>query len=169
MDLVFISGGVRSGKSAYGEKIALSYCCDCYYLATAVITDDEMQKRVDRHLNDRKDFNFKTIEYHTGIPEILESKGKVVLLDCLTNLVANELFLYNKSKDEVIQYVLKLVQDISINNNLVIVSNDVFSAGNNYLDDTAIFLETLGQIHQEITKICTKAFEVVYQLPIQRK
>ncbi|XMB85785.1 bifunctional adenosylcobinamide kinase/adenosylcobinamide-phosphate guanylyltransferase [Mycoplasmatota bacterium WC44] len=50
--LSFISGGVRSGKSTFAEKLVKDNCTKRkVYIATAKVTDDEMRKRVLKHKN----------------------------------------------------------------------------------------------------------------------
>ena len=47
--LLLITGGARSGKSAYAERTALSLSPNPIYLATARIWDEEFRQRVLRH------------------------------------------------------------------------------------------------------------------------
>ncbi len=52
--LIFLSGGVRSGKSALGERLIERYARGRkIYLATSKICDEEMERRVARHREDR--------------------------------------------------------------------------------------------------------------------
>lgn len=50
--ITLITGGSRSGKSAYAEKL-LDGIDDVVYIATAEIYDDEMQERVKKHIKRR--------------------------------------------------------------------------------------------------------------------
>ena len=47
--IILITGGARSGKSTYAEKLALSLSPNPVYLATARIWDEEFRKRVIHH------------------------------------------------------------------------------------------------------------------------
>lgn len=47
--MILVTGGARSGKSAHVEQLALSQCERVLYIATSVITDDEMAQRVKKH------------------------------------------------------------------------------------------------------------------------
>ena len=47
--IILITGGSRSGKSSYAERLAMELS-DCpVYLATARIWDEEFRERVRRH------------------------------------------------------------------------------------------------------------------------
>ncbi len=89
--LVIITGGARSGKSAFAEKLALESGKDVTYLATARVEDEEMRQRVAAH-RQRRPKNFKTVEEPEQPRRVLEretGRGGLVLLDCLTLLVSN--------------------------------------------------------------------------------
>jgi len=47
--IILITGGARSGKSTYAEKLALELSPTPVYLATARIWDEEFHQRVIRH------------------------------------------------------------------------------------------------------------------------
>ena len=47
--IVLITGGARSGKSSYAEKMALSLSPTPVYIATAHIWDEEFRQRIIRH------------------------------------------------------------------------------------------------------------------------
>ncbi len=89
--LVLITGGVRSGKSAFAEKLALASEKQVIYLATARVEDEEMKNRVAAH-RARRPANFITVEEPERPHQVLEKEsdpGKLILLDCLTLLVSN--------------------------------------------------------------------------------
>ena len=98
--LYFITGGVRSGKSRFAEQTAIEwvnkYGGNLHYLACGRVFDEEMAKRVTRHQHDRETspIPWETWEYSTDIERITTEidQDSVVLLDCLTTLVDNELF-----------------------------------------------------------------------------
>ena len=73
-----------------------------YYLATMIPTDDEDRARIRRHLSEREGWGFDTIEQGRNICEALigstlsgekVSPGGVFLLDSVTALLSNEMFL----------------------------------------------------------------------------
>ena len=106
--LYFITGGVRSGKSRYAEQMARkwveTYGGNLHYLACSRVFDEEMEKRVSRHQRDREasPIPWKTWEFSTDIERITTeiNQDSVVLLDCLTTLVDNELFTHESFTPE---------------------------------------------------------------------
>src|SRR5699024_5330409 len=98
--LVFITGGARRGKSSFAEKYAMTLVKkeqeQLYYLATSKKSDDEMVDRIKRHQEDREqsEMHWETVEVPLQIGKNVASfsPSSVVLLDCLTILLSNELF-----------------------------------------------------------------------------
>lgn len=89
--LVLVTGGARSGKSSYAEKIVAGEGEDVLYVATAVPFDDEMKLRVEIHRAGRPK-EWQTLEAYKGLGGKIKSncRGKsAVLLDCITIMVTN--------------------------------------------------------------------------------
>ena len=89
--IVLVTGGVRSGKSTFAEKIALESGKQLIYLATAGVEDDEMRERVKHHQRNRSPL-FKTVEEAFEPHLVLDREndpGKLILIDCLTMLITN--------------------------------------------------------------------------------
>ena len=170
--LVFISGGVRSGKSTLGEKLADELATENkIYLATSKANDDEMKRRILRHQKDREKKRFLTIEKSENVGEIVPAlkTSDTVLMDCLGNLVANEMFYNNfgeysvKMKTEITQKIYEDVLKINAAaGNLIVISNEVFSSGITYSKATEDYLEVLGQLHIKIVAVAQQAIECVY-------
>ena len=74
----YISGGERSGKSAYGEKLALSLSKTPVYLATSRIWDDDFKNRVEKHQNGRSS-NWINREEEKDLSKAIHP-GEVVLV-----------------------------------------------------------------------------------------
>lgn len=86
-----ILGGARSGKSKFGEDLALSSGLLPFYLATAEARDGEMQDRIERHQTQR-DPSWFTIEEPLHLARIITQEARpdrVLLVDCLTLWLSN--------------------------------------------------------------------------------
>ncbi|MEX0051817.1 bifunctional adenosylcobinamide kinase/adenosylcobinamide-phosphate guanylyltransferase [Clostridium butyricum] len=169
--LTLITGGSGSGKSEFAEDLSVSYKSNnLIYIATMFLYDNESLKKVERHKRMRDHKNFKTIECFKNLKSLFISNNSTVLIDCMSNLVANEMYLEGGVKDKTVQEVIRGIE--SINNqaeNLVIVTNEVFSDGIVYDDDTMRYIRNLGEINKEIGKKADNVVEVVYSIPIFHK
>jgi adenosylcobinamide kinase/adenosylcobinamide-phosphate guanylyltransferase len=169
--IVLVTGGSGSGKSEFAENLAVSYGSDnLIYIATMFPYDEEALKKIERHKIMRKDKKFITIECFTNLKKILIPKGTTVLLDCMSNLVANEMYQNDGAKEFTFESVLDGVKYIKDNaDNFVIVTNEIFSDGIEYDIETKKYLSNLGKINVNIGHIADKIIEVVYTIPIYQK
>lgn len=92
--LTFITGGARSGKSTYGEKLAAESAGPVVYIATAVPFDDGMKDRIAHHRM-RRPSDWATIERYRDFDAMAGDPAftgaRTVLLDCLTVLITNQM------------------------------------------------------------------------------
>jgi len=117
--MVLVVGGSGSGKSSYAEELILSLTHDRlkkYYLATMQVFDKEGEKKIEKHRNLRNGKGFLTIEQPTRIfaaLEKMEEGDRAVLLECISNLTANEMFSEEKVKSS-IQVTENIIRDIKM-------------------------------------------------------
>lgn len=172
--LVLITGGSGSGKSAYAEDVTceLSENKNKYYLATMQVYGEEGKRKVQRHIEAREGKNFITIEQQTDIHNAkagIKNKKSTLLLECMSNLVANEMFTPEgiKAENEVIQKVASDINRLyAAVENLVIVTNNVFEDGIQYDDTTMAYNRALGRINTELAKSADMVTEVVVGIPV---
>ncbi|EID44991.1 bifunctional adenosylcobinamide kinase/adenosylcobinamide-phosphate guanylyltransferase [Parageobacillus thermoglucosidasius] len=161
--IVFISGGVRSGKSriaeTYVQKLAAPESA-LHYIATARASDDEMKQRIAHHRKQRQKQAVKwvTWEQPVQLDKLISvfTKNDVILLDCVTNWLANELFVDESWQKETVCFdkarkMWETLQQLeNASRALIVVSNELFSGG--VPDDlgTYHFMKTLGWLHQQI-------------------
>lgn len=171
-----IIGGSGSGKSAYAEQLVERFGDDTkkYYLATMQIFDQEGEKRKKKHRAARQGKGFITIEQPRDIKKAAEwiTPGSVVLLECMSNLVANEMFKANGAvRGEAVKTKIlsemRLLQEAAAQ--LVVVTNNVFEDGVPYDAETLMYLKTLGEINQCLIKEADAATEIVAGLPVVLK
>ena len=84
--IILITGGSRSGKSAYAQKLAETLAGPRALVATCPIIDDEMRERVRKHQKARSQGAWDTIEETIDLSSVLRhaKKYRVLLIDCLT-------------------------------------------------------------------------------------
>ena len=207
--ITLITGGSGSGKSAYAEK----YICHAsnekgfkekYYIATMQVFDEEGQRKIDRHRRLRAGKGFITIEQPRDIQDAvskLQSEnclkaGRLALLECMSNLVANEMFPPVDASDTkeaggkkepldepenmrdydntLISLVSKKVlKDVSILSEnvaeLVIVTNNVFEDGVCYDESTMNYIKAMGTVNRGLAAMAESVVEVVAGIPVAVK
>jgi adenosylcobinamide kinase/adenosylcobinamide-phosphate guanylyltransferase len=169
-----ITGGSGSGKSAYAEQWILTHfhTLPKYYLATMKITDEESQKKVKRHQDMRSTKGFVTIEQPVQIELAavrMKEDNACVLLECLSNLIANEMFGADKIREE--QFVFEKVTAgittlLTRVKHLVIVTNNVFEDGIRYEESTLSYLRALARCNEWLARQADGVIEVVAGIPV---
>ncbi len=197
-----IYGGSGSGKSSFAEdEIMKIKNSQKFYIATMKNLDEESAKKILRHKEMRKNKNFITIEQSENLSEAckiicdlknqnknleeLEETAKLknqqnqnktkknsVLLECVSNLLANEMFKNGKKLNQ--NFVAKkIISDlekiISCTDNLFIVSNNIFDDGIEYSQSSKNYMIALSKINSYIAKRADNVFEVVVGFPQKRK
>lgn len=188
--ITLVLGGSGSGKSAYAEHL-LDGKTNKYYIATMQVYDAEGEKKVARHRKLRAGKGFVTIEQPRDLEKISlayvfqKTKGKIgerdfrqgrseenricALLECMSNLVANEMFSGEEMvpEDEVVRHVLQGVRTLAAKvDELVIVSNNVFEDGIAYEEATQTYIRALGRINTGVAAIADTVTEVVVGIPV---
>ncbi|NCB91049.1 MAG: bifunctional adenosylcobinamide kinase/adenosylcobinamide-phosphate guanylyltransferase [Clostridia bacterium] len=166
-----ITGGSGSGKSAFAESCILDFQGkNRIYIATMFPFDEESHVRIQRHRKMRKEKSFSTIECYTGIVKLEISPDADILLECMSNLTANEMYQENGAKDQCVPQILAGIDHlITQARNLVVVTNEVFSDGRHYEEETEKYLYNLGRINCEMSKMADRVTEVVYGIPVRLK
>lgn len=171
--IVVVTGGSGSGKSEYAETLALNTGLPLkIYAATMKVWDEEGRKRVARHRQMRAGKGFQTVEcfHEPGQMELPKGakKSAVVLLECMSNLTANEYYRLGREKA-----VNALLHDLDLLEQscacLIVVTNEVFSDGVAYEQETFEYMEILGEVNRYLGQTAASVTEVVYGIPIQIK
>ena len=176
--MILVTGGARSGKSSFAEKLALKIGNGrAAYIATAQIFDDEMNFRVKLH-QARRGENWKTFEAPLAAEEKILEAGKffdAILFDCVTIYVSNflcaaklddEKFLY----DELNGLIQKLIDAAKISDAVTIfVSNEV---GGGIVPENKLarrFRDLAGLANQMLAAQSEKVFLTVAGLAVDLK
>lgn len=158
-----IIGGSASGKSALAERWAASLPLPRIYLAAMQVLDEESRARVERHRAMRAGKGFETIEAPTALWNTDLPAGATVLLEDLSNLLANEMFSPEGGGSEA---ALRGVQSLLARcDNLILVTNEVFSGGTDYAGETEDYLAELAWLNRALAAEADTVVEVVCGLP----
>lgn len=159
--MILITGGERSGKSAYAMRIALERGTRRAFVATAEPLDDEMRARIKRHREDRGSL-FETIEEPVEVPTVLRrcASYDVVLVDCMTTWLGN-LMHYQRDilamKDELLA---------SVSGNEVLVTNEVGMGIIPVDASTRLYVEELGRLNAALAQRADQVIFMVAGLPL---
>lgn len=166
-----ITGGSGSGKSAYAEERILEAPeRRRIYIATMLPYGEEGKRRVERHRRMRRDKGFETVERYTGLSGLKVPEGSAVLLECISNLAANERYQEEGAGENAWSAVVEGVRSLKRQcGTLVVVTNEVFSDGFVYDSSTMEYMKLLGAINQELAREADRVTEVVYGIPLDLK
>lgn len=97
--IILITGGERSGKSTYAERLALQLSERPVYMATAHPWDGEFRMRIRRH-QERRGPQWTNIEEERELSRH-DVAGRVVVVDCLTLWATNFFFGAERVEEQV--------------------------------------------------------------------
>lgn len=163
-----ITGGSGSGKSAFAENCILDFRGkNRIYIATMFPFDEESHERIRRHREMRKEKQFSTIECYTNLSGLEISEDADVLLECISNLTANEIYQENGAGERTVEQIIRGIEHLKKSAaNLVVVTNEVFSDGIIYDPETERYLDYLGEINCQMGRMADRVTEVVYGIPV---
>lgn len=201
--LHIVYGGSASGKSSYAESFAMSLQGDgrLLYIATmypykwnTTEIDSETMQRINRHRAMRADKGFDTVECYRHVEHIMAKRQDVLLLECMSNLLANEMYLepdaddggrsetmsemekagveMSKTMSPVSKKIVQALVDLSARvQELVIVTNDVFSDGGSltYDESTREYVKNLAEINCALAREAATVTEIVCGIPVKIK
>ena len=185
--LHIVYGGSASGKSSYAESFAMSlqgegrllYIATMYpYKWNTTEIDPETMQRIERHRAMRADKGFDTVECYRHVEHIVAKRQDVLLLECMSNLLANEMYLepdsnagsdMSETMSPVSNKIVQALIDLSTRvQELVIVTNDVFSDGGSltYDESTREYVKNLAEINCALVREAATVTEVVCGIPV---
>lgn len=174
-----ISGGARSGKSSFAEKLH-GDLEDVVYIATSIITDKEMEERVALHRKSRPSI-WRTFEGSHNLAEAI-GQERYYLLDCVTVLISNIMFEMTKDRDYIDSTLQKEVETAIIYElwaladeinkrgyTLTLVTNEVGLGivPENHI--ARVFRDIQGRINQQLGQISDEVYLVCCGIPVKIK
>jgi adenosylcobinamide kinase/adenosylcobinamide-phosphate guanylyltransferase len=182
--ITLVTGGARSGKSSFAEKLCMSTSQKAIYVATAQAFDDEMKERIALHQLQRVQANYPwiNVEEPYQLSKLLvdwrenslhEEEAPTVLVDCLTLWLSNILLSFEGQKDaqeKVIVEIQHLVDQVQrYPGHLIMVTNEV---GDGIVPEYhlgRIYRDLAGSMNQAIARSCSQVFLVTVGIPIELK
>lgn len=182
--LVLVTGGSKCGKSRIAEAMITKYQNKRYYIATMEPYGDEAENAIKRHQSMRAGKGFETIERYTDMGGIqlpftggqpasdagTGVKECAVLLECMGNLCANEMFspqgIHEGVAEKILSDMDKLYRQTEV---LVIVTSQVGADGVVYPPETMEYMRILGDINASLAAKADMVIEAVFGIPVLQK
>ena len=161
--LTLVIGGAGSGKSAFAEAYACRLPGEKIYLATMLPRGSEAQARIKKHRLQRAGRGFVTLERGLDLEHAILPPGANVLLEDLSNLLANELYEPSGGGADAVRRGLAHL--IAACENLTVVTNEVFSGGADYAAESLRYMRTLADLNRELAVRADLVVEIVCGLP----
>ncbi|NOU58241.1 bifunctional adenosylcobinamide kinase/adenosylcobinamide-phosphate guanylyltransferase [Marinifilum caeruleilacunae] len=163
-----ITGGQRSGKSEYAEKLILNQTDQPVYMATSRVWDENHRKRIEAHKARRGD-QWLNIEEEKFLSKH-DVNGKVILLDCITLWLNNFFFDNGEDDDKTIEQAKEELDKIFAQNcDWIIVSNELGLGGHPGNKMALRFNDIQGYINQYIAEKAEIVTMVISGIPLEIK
>ena len=166
--VTLITGGVRSGKSSYAQRMALERASNPVYLATSRVWDEEYRQRIERHKADRGP-QWTTVEEERALSRH-DFTGRTVVVDCVTLWCTN--FFYdldsdvNRTLEAVCSEFDRLVDQAA---DLIFVTNEIGSGGISADACQRRFCDLQGWVNQHIARAADEVWWMVSGIPVKIK
>lgn len=179
--IILVTGGSRSGKSSFAEGL-LKVTDNVLYIATAIVTDEEMKHRIKKHIDSRNS-RWTTYEGYLDLDKVIETYDiDNILLDCVTIMTTNLMFkeeidFDNISMEEVenllngikIQFEKLILKVKAANKTLVMVTNEVGLGLVPESKLSRIFRDIAGLVNQYIASLSDEVYLISCGLPLKLK
>lgn len=164
-----VTGASSSGKSAFAEQFLMNMGEKRrIYIATMIAWDEECRERIRKHRAMRMEKRFETMECPVDLLEAEIPEHAAVLLECMSNLAANEM--YRAGREEPKPRILAGLRRLkSRAEDLVIVTNEIFDEPGLYGEETEQYRKLLGDLNREIFSMADEVYEVVCGIPAELK
>jgi len=161
--LTLVIGGAGSGKSAFAEALVCRRNGKKLYLATMLPHGAEALTRIEKHRAQRAGRGFETLERGLDLEHAAIPAGADILLEDLSNLLANEIFDPAGGGVDAVRRGIEHL--ISESDNLTVVTNEIFSDGADYDAESLRYMRLLAELNREIAARADLAVELVCGLP----
>lgn len=182
--IVLVTGGARSGKSGYAERLARETGSRVGYIATAAVTDADMADRIARHKQSRP-AEWETFERYSGFAQLARSERfaqcDTLLLDCLTTLTTNHMMdsgldfdtcaldAVQALEETITAEVDDLLDAASGKRRLIVVTNEVGQGIVPAFRMGSLFRDMAGRLNMHVASRADEVICMISGLPLRLK
>ncbi len=163
--LIIVSGKNDSGKSLFAESIVSKRLGKRYYIATMIPKTEENLKRIKKHKKQRQNLNFTTLEAPYSLAESTIDKDAVVLIEDVSNLLANNIFEKGKGADEVFCDILNLAEKCSFT--VAVTISELEASG--WDEETSMYINSLNELNEKLKKEASVCITMADGKPVYEK
>ena len=180
--IILCSGGARSGKSEFAERLALATKGQKAYVATGQAFDEEMVDRINKHQERRgKIWNNFEVPLHLADEwENISQSADVILIDCLTMFTTNHMMAYgsirgqedaNRLEQTILSELDILLDSIQSceNKTVIFVTNEI---GLGIVPDNKLaryFRDIAGRVNRAVASVADKLYLTISGVTIELK
>lgn len=165
--IILVTGGQRSGKSMFAEKMAKSLSENPVYVATAHVEDEEFRERVRIH-QERRGPEWTTLEEEKYLSR-LDVRDKVVLIDCCTLWLANFFSQATDGPSPFTQIVEEFDRLTTQAATFIFVTNEIGLGGTSACEVQRRFADCLGALNQHMAARADEVYLVISGIPLRIK
>lgn len=163
--VILISGSNGSGKSRFAEKLVGKTTGNRYYIATMVSQSEDNERRIEKHKRQRETLDFVTLEVPYQVSAVQVEPDSVVLLEDMTNLLGNTVFVHGGCGEDVYQDICALAEKCKL---LIVVTISGMSSVE-YTGETAAYIDSINELNDRIFALANAAAEMVDGAPQWKK
>lgn len=168
--MILLTGGSGCGKSSYGEALCQRFPMPRYYIAAMKPYGDGSEEKIRRHRQMRAGKGFETFERYTDVAGLRLPRKGTVILECICNLTANEMFSDTGEMTDPFDVVVSGVENLRNQcDNLVVITNDVGTDLCGYDAGTSAYIEVMGKINAALARQADTVIEMVCGIPVVLK
>jgi adenosylcobinamide kinase/adenosylcobinamide-phosphate guanylyltransferase len=171
-DLIFVTGGARSGKSRFAQAQAEKHPGQLLYVATALGSDEEMVARITRHQAERGP-RWVTLEEPLDWVTLLPNQAQenaAILVDCVTIWISNLLVIEGLDENLILERTdAAIVAMQSLACPVYVVSNEVGQGVVPVSPLGRTFRDIAGRVNQRMSSASNDAWMLVAGLPLRLK
>ena len=167
--MILLTGGSACGKSSFGEELCLRLPFPKYYIAAMRPLGDGSEEKIARHRRLRSGKGFETIEKYTNLQGLALPERGTVLLECICNLAANEMFDEKGAWTDPYETVVAGVEALRRQSDtLVVITNEVGTDSRAYDSGTQAYMDVIGRINRTLARQADVVCELVCGIPLEK-